>query len=188
MVTVREAVLATEPRREYTTYLFRRPKLHPSDRLFWICLSRLWAEWRQALIIVTPDTVLRWHRGRFRDYRTMLSRSPKVGRPSINAEIVALVRKMVAANPRWGAPRIHGRVEGWRGTSSGPSPAPATSNGANGFPVRRFPATPARMRSPGGPYSFSPESAIPRTKARWKNRKMIAVGIMPMTAMAMISW
>jgi DDE superfamily endonuclease len=81
-----------------------------------------------------------------------------------------------------------GRVEGWRGTSSGPSPAPATSNGANGFPVGRFPATPARMRSPGGPYSFSPDRAIPRTKARWKNRKMIAVGIMPMTAMAMISW
>jgi hypothetical protein len=118
----------------------RRPKLHPSDRLFWICLSRMWAEWRQALLIVTPDTVLGWHRRRFRDYWTKLSRKPSVGRPFINAEIIALVRKMAAANPLWGAPRIHGRVEGWRGTSSGPSPAPATSNGANGFPVRRFPA------------------------------------------------
>jgi hypothetical protein len=56
----------------------RRPKLHPSDRLFWICLSRMWAEWRQALIIVTPDTVLRWHRRRFRDYWTKLSRTPRV--------------------------------------------------------------------------------------------------------------
>jgi putative transposase len=58
----------------------RRPKLHPSDRLFWVSLSRVWAEWRQALIIVTPDTVLRWHRRRFRDYWTKLSRRPQVGR------------------------------------------------------------------------------------------------------------
>jgi putative transposase len=86
----------------------RRPKLHPSDRLFWVSLSRVWAEWRQAFIIVTPDTVLRWHRRRFRDYWTKLSRRPQVGRPSINAEIIALVRKMAAANPLWGAPRIHG--------------------------------------------------------------------------------
>ena len=88
----------------------RRPKLHPSDRLFWICLSRLWAEWRQALLIVTPDTVLRWHRRRFRDYWTKLSRRPQVGRPSINPEIIALIRKMAAANPLWGAPRIHGEL------------------------------------------------------------------------------
>jgi putative transposase len=52
--------------------------------------------------------VLRWHRRRFRDYWTKLSRRPQVGRPSINAEIIALVRKMAAANPLWGAPRIHG--------------------------------------------------------------------------------
>jgi putative transposase len=74
------------------------------------CLSGVWAEWRQALIIVTPDTVLRWHRRRFRDYWTKLSRRPQVGRPSINPEIIALVRKMAAANPLWGAPRIHGEL------------------------------------------------------------------------------
>jgi putative transposase len=88
----------------------RRPKLHPSDRLFWVSLSRVWAEWRQALIIVTPDTVLRWHRRRLRDYWAQLSRRPQMGRPSVNAEIVALVRKMAAANPLWGAPRIHGEL------------------------------------------------------------------------------
>ncbi len=90
----------------------RRPKLHPSDRLFWICLSRVWAEWRQALIIVTPDTVLRWHRLRFRDYWTKLSRRPQVGRLSMNAEIIALVRKMAAANPLWGcAPNPWGAAQ-----------------------------------------------------------------------------
>ena len=88
----------------------RRPKLHPSDRLLWVCLSRVWAEWRLALVMVTPDTVLRWHRRRFRDYWATLSSRPLVGRPSVNAEIIALVRKIAAANPLWGAPRIHGEL------------------------------------------------------------------------------
>ena len=88
----------------------RRPKLHPSDRLLWVCLSRVWAEWRLALIMVTPDTVLRWHRRRFRDYWATLSSRPLVGRPSVNAEIIALVRKIAAANPLWGAPRTHGEL------------------------------------------------------------------------------
>jgi putative transposase len=70
----------------------------------------LWAERRPALIIVTPDTVLRWHRRRFRDYWAELSKRPQAGRPSIDAEIIALVRKMAAANPLWGAPRIHGEL------------------------------------------------------------------------------
>jgi putative transposase len=79
----------------------RRPKLHPSDRLFWVSLSRVWAGWRQVLIIVTPDTVLRWHRRCFRDYWAKLSRRPQMGRPPINAEIITLIRKMAAANPLW---------------------------------------------------------------------------------------
>jgi putative transposase len=54
--------------------------------------------------------VLRWHRRRFRDYWAKLSRRPQMGRPSVNAEIVALVRKMAAANPLSGAPRIHGEL------------------------------------------------------------------------------
>jgi len=117
-----------------------RPKLRTTDRLFWIGLTRVWAGWRQSLVFVTPDTVLRWQRHRFREYWTQLSGRTTGGRPAINAEIRALIARMATANPLWGAPRIHGRVEGWRGTSSGPSPAPARSNGANGFPVRRSPA------------------------------------------------
>jgi hypothetical protein len=117
-----------------------RRKLRRTDRLLWVGLARAWAGWRRSLVIVTPDTVLRWQRRRFREHWATLSGRPTVGRPPVHADISALVRTMAAANPLWGAPRIHGRVEGWRGTSSGPSPAPATSNGANGFPVRRFPA------------------------------------------------
>jgi hypothetical protein len=50
-----------------------RPRLHTMDRLFWAGLARLWAGWRQALVIVSPDTVLRWQRRRFREYWTRLS-------------------------------------------------------------------------------------------------------------------
>jgi hypothetical protein len=117
-----------------------RPRLRRADRLLWVWLGRVWAGWRSPLVMVARDTVLRWQRRRFREHWARLSGRLTVGRPPVNAEIRALVRKMAAANPLWGVPRIHGRVEGWRGTSSGPSPAPVTSNGANGFPVRRFPA------------------------------------------------
>ena len=85
-----------------------RPRLRTSDRLFWVGLTKVWIGWRQSLVIVTPDTVLRWQRRRFRKHWTKLSGRPTMGRPSVNAETVALVRKMAAANPLWGAPRIRG--------------------------------------------------------------------------------
>jgi putative transposase len=88
-----------------------RPRLRTTDRLFWVGLARVWNRWRDALLIVTPDTVLRWQRRRFRDYWTQLSARPAVGRPSVSAEIQDLVRRrMAAANPLWGAPRIHGEL------------------------------------------------------------------------------
>jgi putative transposase len=61
-------------------------------------------------VIVTPDIVLRWQRRRFREHWTQLSGRSTSGRPPVNAEITALVRKMAAANPLWGAPRIHGEL------------------------------------------------------------------------------
>ncbi len=81
-----------------------RPKLRMSDRLFWVWLATVWAGWRESLLIVTPDTVLRWQRRRFREYWTKRSGRPRVGRPPINAEIAALVRAMAVTNPLWGAP------------------------------------------------------------------------------------
>jgi putative transposase len=87
-----------------------RPKLRPADRLFWVGLARVWTGWQQALVIVSPDTVLRWQRRRFREYWTRRSGRPRGGRPPVSAEIAALVRTMAAANPLWGAPRIHGEL------------------------------------------------------------------------------
>ncbi len=85
------------------------PKLRTTDRLFWVGLARVWARWRQSLVFVTPDTVLRWQRRRFRKHWAKLSGRPS-GRPPVSAETIALVRKMAATNPLWGAPRIHGEL------------------------------------------------------------------------------
>src|SRR2546427_5663152 len=87
-----------------------RPRLRTTDRLLWVGLAKVWADWRQALVIVSPDTVLRWQRRRFCEHWTKLSARPIAGRPPVNAEIRALVTRMAAANPLWGAPRIHGEL------------------------------------------------------------------------------
>src|SRR2546427_9838696 len=62
-----------------------RPKVRKSDRLFWVALSRVWADWRQALVIVSPNTVLRWQRRRLREYWTKISGLPAVCRPTVDA-------------------------------------------------------------------------------------------------------
>jgi putative transposase len=84
-----------------------RPRLRRTDRLFWIALVRMWSGWKRPLLIVTPDTVLRWQRRRFREYWTRLSGRPNRGRPPVNDAIKTLIAPMAAANPLWGAPRIH---------------------------------------------------------------------------------
>src|ERR1041384_7230779 len=87
-----------------------RPRLRKGDRLFWVCLSMTWKNWRQALIIAKPETVVRWHRKGFRLFWSRISRRKGIGRPEASRAIRDLIRKMVAANPLWGAPRIHGEL------------------------------------------------------------------------------
>src|SRR6266849_6611516 len=84
----------------------RRPQLHHRDRLFWMVLANAWRDWRTALTIVHPDTVVRWHRQWFGRQWARRSAPGRPGRPSRNAAIRALVMKIAAANPLWGAPRI----------------------------------------------------------------------------------
>jgi putative transposase len=83
-----------------------RPKLHWSDRLLWVWLSKEWPAWRQALVIVAPDTVLSWQRRRFRRHWATLSGRAPAGRPPVDAALRVLVRRMAAANPLWGAPSV----------------------------------------------------------------------------------
>jgi putative transposase len=76
--------------------------------LFCLLLSRVWISWRRALVIVSPNTVLRWQRRRFRDYWTSLSHRRPAGRPPIGHQIRAFILRVAPANPLGGAPRIHG--------------------------------------------------------------------------------
>src|SRR5438046_10354675 len=64
-----------------------RPKLRTTDRLFWVGLARVWAGWRQSLVIVAPATVLRWQRRRFREHWTKPSGPPPRGRTPATAEL-----------------------------------------------------------------------------------------------------
>ena len=88
----------------------KRLKLHNSDRLFWAGLSQVWSEWRSALVIVKPDTVLAWHRKASRVFWSWKVRRGKPGRPAVSPEVRALIRRMSRENPGWGAPRIHGEL------------------------------------------------------------------------------
>ena len=85
-----------------------RPRLRLLDRLFWVALSRLWPPWRDALHLVTPATVIAWHRAGFRLFWGW--RTKGGGRPTISPELQALVRRLATDNPSWGAPRIHGEL------------------------------------------------------------------------------
>ena len=83
-----------------------RPKLRPRDRLFWVLLSRLWWNWRSALAIVQPETVIKWQRKGFQLYWRWKSRAGKPGRPPTKREIRELIHRMSRENSTWGAPRI----------------------------------------------------------------------------------
>jgi hypothetical protein len=88
----------------------KRPKLTPLDRLLWVWLSRVWSDWRTALAIVQPETVIAWHRRGFRLFWAWKIRRGQPGRPTLPREVRDLIRRMCRENPGWGAPRIHGEL------------------------------------------------------------------------------
>jgi hypothetical protein len=86
-----------------------RPRLTEIDRIFWVLVSRVWRNWRQALHVVRPETVVGWHRAGFKRCWTWKSRR-RSGRPGVSMELRELIGRMSRANPLWGAPRIHGEL------------------------------------------------------------------------------
>ena len=88
----------------------KRTRLSNVDRGFWVLLRRIWTDWESVLVIVKPETVVRWHRCGFRRYWTWKSRRRRPGRPGVAPEIRELIRNMSRANPLWGAPRVHGEL------------------------------------------------------------------------------
>src|SRR6266849_8494706 len=88
-----------------------RHRLTTLQKLFWITLRGWWSGWKKPLVLVTPRTVVSWHRAGFRQYWTWVSRAKQVGgRRRVSKEVRVLIFRMVAENPTWGAPRIHGEL------------------------------------------------------------------------------
>ena len=86
-----------------------RVKLSNGDRVFFVWLHRLFPSVRPALVLVQPETLVRWHRAGFRRYWRWRSRR-RLGRPPVGSELRDLIRQMSRENPLWGAPRIHGEL------------------------------------------------------------------------------
>jgi transposase InsO family protein len=86
-----------------------KPRLALTDRLLFVWLYRLFPSVLNAIAIVQPETIVRWHRAGFRHYWRWKSRA-RGGRPKVPMEIQRLIREMSLANRLWGAPRIHGEL------------------------------------------------------------------------------
>jgi transposase InsO family protein len=86
-----------------------RVQLTNGDRWFLVQLYRLFPSILRVLTIIRPETLVRWHRAGFRSYWRWKS-GTRGGRPQIDSDLRALIKKMSMENPLWGAPRIHGEL------------------------------------------------------------------------------
>jgi hypothetical protein len=112
----------------------KRPVLSNFDRLIFVCLYRIAPRILNAVAIIEPETVIRWHRAGFRSFWRWKSRR-RAGRPSVTPEIRRLIREMSLANPLWGAPRITESSSSSASTSARPQ-LPSTWRG-EGDPPRK---------------------------------------------------
>ena len=88
-----------------------RPRITLFDKFLWVLAQKFWSRWKEVLIVVSPDTVVRWHRFGFGLYWRAISKTRRVvGRRRISKEVRDLIFRMVAENPTWGAPRLHGEL------------------------------------------------------------------------------
>jgi putative transposase len=87
----------------------KRPRLRTRDRLLWLLARLVRRDWRQHLVLVRPETVIRWHRQGWRLFWRWRSRGP-IGRPRVSAEVRDLIARIARENPGWGAERIRGEL------------------------------------------------------------------------------
>ena len=87
----------------------KRPRIENIDRIILAWISKLWNDWKSAMIIVKPETVIGWHRKNFQLYWKWKSR--RAGRPKINWELIKLIRKLQKENPIWTPQRIQGELQ-----------------------------------------------------------------------------
>jgi hypothetical protein len=108
-VRAREALVAENLLLRHQLVVLTRPtrtrpraRLRALDKLLWVLARRWCAGWREHLRIVTPDTVVRWHRQGWRLFWRWRSRGP-LGRPRLSAEVCELIATIARGNPRWAA-------------------------------------------------------------------------------------
>jgi len=87
----------------------KRPRLRARDKLFWVVACALRRDWRRHLVVVRPESVIRWHRQAWRLVWRWRSRGP-LGRARLSAEVRELIATMAHDNPRWGSERIRGEL------------------------------------------------------------------------------
>src|SRR5438874_4061254 len=87
----------------------KRPRLRTRDKLFWVVVRALRRDWRRHLVVVRPESVIRWHRQAWRLFWRWRSRGP-LGRPRLSAEVRQLIATIARDNPRWGSERIRGEL------------------------------------------------------------------------------
>ncbi len=105
-----QAIVELALRQQLAVYAQRqpRPRLSSLDRAFWVALARFWPRWKSALVVVQPETVVRWHREGFRRYWRSIS-TPGPGRPPISEETKHLIIRMATENP-WRARKIQAEL------------------------------------------------------------------------------
>ena len=83
----------------------KKPRLNNRNRLFWVVISRVWKEWRSELILVKPETVIRWRKRKFREFWSRKS-GRRVGRPAIARRHIEFIRRISSDHPEYGEDRI----------------------------------------------------------------------------------
>jgi putative transposase len=83
----------------------KKPLLRSTDRLFWSLLSRIWRDWTSELILVRPETVVRWRKRKFPEFWSRLSQG-RPGRPPIPGEHIEFIRRISSDHPEYGEDRI----------------------------------------------------------------------------------
>jgi hypothetical protein len=110
-------------RQQLAVYLrtSERPRLRTGDRVFWVALRRLWPDWTRPLVIVKPETVIRWHRKGFKLFWRRKSGRRLIGRPRISQEHIAFIRRMSGDHPEWGEDKIAEELAAKFGIEHSPS-------------------------------------------------------------------
>src|SRR2546425_9750227 len=85
----------------------KRPRLRARDKLVWVIARLVRRDWRKHVLVVRPETVVRWHRQGWQLFWRWRSRA-QIGRPRLSAKVRELIATMECNNPRWGAERIRG--------------------------------------------------------------------------------